>query len=203
MGTRDPRVDAYIAKSADFAKPILTHLREVVHAACPQVEETMKWSSPHFDYKGQMMCAMAAFKQHAIFGFWKGKLITGVAPNRNNGGEAMGNYGKLETVKDLPSRKELTAFIKQAMKLNDEGITVSRLKKAPKPEAKVPAELKAALAKNRKAVATWEAFSPSHRREYVEWIAEAKRPETKDKRVAQTVEWVADGKGRNWKYQRA
>jgi uncharacterized protein YdeI (YjbR/CyaY-like superfamily) len=203
MGTRDFRVDAYIAKSADFAKPILTHLREVVHAACPQVEETMKWSSPHFDYRGQMMCMMAGFKEHAIFGFWKGSLIAGVAPNRNNGGEAMGNYGKLKSVKDLPSKKELTAFIKQAMKLNDEGITVSRPKKSPKPEAKVPAELEAALAKNKKAVATWEAFPPSHRREYIQWIDEAKRPETKEKRVAQTVEWVAEGKGRNWKYERA
>jgi uncharacterized protein YdeI (YjbR/CyaY-like superfamily) len=202
MGTRDPRVDAYIAKSADFAQPILTHLREVVHAACPQVEETMKWSTPHFDYKG-IMCAMAAFKEHAIFGFWKGSLIEGVAPNRNNGGEAMGNYGKLRSIKDLPSKKELTGFIKQAMKLNDDGVVVPKAKKAPKPEAKVPAELKAALSRNRKAVATWDAFPPSHRREYIEWIVEAKRPETKDKRVAQTVEWVAEGKGRNWKYERA
>jgi uncharacterized protein YdeI (YjbR/CyaY-like superfamily) len=202
MGTRDPRVDAYIAKSADFAQPILTHLREVVHAACPQVVETMKWSTPHFDYKG-IMCAMAAFKEHAIFGFWKGSLIEGVAPNRNNGGEAMGNYGKLKSVKDLPSKRELTGFIKQAMKLNDDGVVVPKAKKAPKPEAKVPAELKAALSKNRKAVATWDAFPPSHRREYIEWITEAKRPETKDKRVAQTVEWVAEGKGRNWKYERA
>jgi uncharacterized protein YdeI (YjbR/CyaY-like superfamily) len=202
MGTRDPRVDAYIAKSADFAKPILIHLREVVHAACPQVEETMKWSTPHFDYKG-IMCAMAAFKEHAIFGFWKGSLIEGVAPNRNNGGEAMGNYGKLRSVKDLPSRKELTGYIKQAMKLNDEGIVAPRAKKAPKPEAKVPAELKAALSKNKKAAAQFEQFPPSHRREYIEWIAEAKRPETKEKRVAQTVEWVAEGKGRNWKYERA
>jgi uncharacterized protein YdeI (YjbR/CyaY-like superfamily) len=202
MGTRDPRVDAYIAKSADFAQPILTHLREVVHAACPQVEETMKWSTPHFDYKG-IMCAMAAFKEHAIFGFWKGSLIEGVAPNRNNGGEAMGNYGKLRSIKDLPSKKELTGFIKQAMKLNDDGVVVPKARKAAKPEAKVPAELKAALSRNRKAVATWDAFPPSHRREYIEWIADAKRPETKDKRVAQTVEWVAEGKGRNWKYERA
>jgi uncharacterized protein YdeI (YjbR/CyaY-like superfamily) len=202
MGTRDPRVDAYIAKSADFAQPILTHLREVVHAACPQVEETMKWSTPHFDYKG-IMCAMAAFKEHAIFGFWKGSLIEGVAPNRNNGGEAMGNYGKLTSVKDLPSKRELTGFIKQAMKLNDDGVVVPKAKKGPRPEAKVPAELKAALSRNRKAVATWDAFPPSHRREYIEWIADAKRPETKDKRVAQTVEWVAEGKGRNWKYERA
>lgn len=201
MGTRDPRVDAYIAKQQDFAKPILLHLREVVHGACPDVVETLKWSSPFFMYKGGLLCSMAAFKAHAIFGFWKGALIDGVSPNRNNGGEAMGNYGRLTSVKDLPSRRELTALIKRAMKLHDDGVTVPR-KRAPKPEAKVPPELAAALAKNRKAAAQFEAFSPSHRREYVEWIVEAKRDETKSKRVAQAVEWIAEGKGRNWKYQK-
>jgi uncharacterized protein YdeI (YjbR/CyaY-like superfamily) len=200
MGTRDPRVDAYIAKSADFAKPILTHLRQVVHETCPDVVEEMKWSSPHFTYKG-MLCAMAAFKAHAIFGFWKGSLIKGISPNRNNGGEAMGNYGKLTSVKDLPSRRELAGFIREAMRLNDEGIAASKQKKATKPAAKVPAELARALAKNRKAAAQFESFSPSHRREYIEWIVEAKREETKAKRVAQTVEWLAEGKSRNWKYQ--
>ena len=201
MGTRDPRIDAYIAKQKDFAKPILVHIREVVHATCPDVEETMKWSSPHFDYKGAMMCGMAAFKEHAVFGFWKGSLIEGVSPNRNNGGEAMGNFGCLRSVKDLPRRKQLASLIKAAMRLNDEGIVVPRPKRAPKPEATVPAELAAALKKDRKAAVQFEAFSPSHRREYVEWIDEAKREETKAKRVAQAVEWIAEGKGRNWKYQ--
>ena len=202
MGTRDPRIDAYIAKQKDFAKPILTHIRDVVHAACPDVEETVKWSSPHFDYRGGMMCGMAAFKEHAIFGFWKGSLIKGVSPNRNNGGAAMGNFGCLASVKDLPNRRELTALITEAMRLNDEGIVVARPKKAPKPEAKVPVELAAALKKNQPAAAQFEKFPPSHRREYVEWIDDAKREETKVKRVAQAVEWIAEGKGRNWKYQR-
>jgi uncharacterized protein YdeI (YjbR/CyaY-like superfamily) len=202
MGTRDPRIDAYIAKQQDFAQPILLHIREVVHAACPDVEETLKWSSPHFDYNGSLMCAMAAFKQHAIFGFWKGKLMKGVSPNRNNGGEAMGNYGRLTSVKDLPSKKELTALIREAMRLNDEGIVVPRTKPASKPEAKVPAELAAALKKHKAAGAAFKAFSPSQRREYVEWIDDAKRDETKVRRVAQAVEWIAEGKGRNWKYQR-
>jgi hypothetical protein len=121
MGTRDPRIDAYIAKSADFAQPILIHIRETVHAACPDVTETMKWSMPHFDYKG-IMCAMAAFKQHATFGFWKGALIDGLGPNRANGGDAMGQLGKITSVKDLPSRKVLTGYIKAAMRLNDEGV---------------------------------------------------------------------------------
>jgi len=203
MGKRDPRIDAYIAKQKPFAQPILVHIREVVHAACPDVEETLKWSSPHFMYKGSMMCGMAGFKEHAIFGFWKGQLIDGVSPNRNNGGEAMGNFGKLTSVEDLPGKRDLTALIKRAMKLNEAGITVPRPKKAPRPEARVPAELAAALKKNRKAAAHFDAFPPSHRREYVEWIDEAKREETKARRVAQAVEWIADGKGRNWKYERA
>ena len=201
MGTRDPRVDAYIAKQQDFAKPILVHLRDVVHGACPEVEETLKWSSPFFMYKGGMLCSMAGFKAHAIFGFWKGALIDGVSPNRNDGGDAMGNYGRLTSVKDLPSKRELATLIKRAMQLHDDGVKVAR-KRAPKPAAKVPPELAAALAKNRKAAAQFEAFSPSHRREYIEWIADAKRDETKAKRVAQAVEWIAEGKGRNWKYQK-
>ena len=201
MGIRDPRIDSYIARQREFAQPILAHIREVVHSACPDVEETLKWSVPHFDYKGRIMCGMAAFKEHAIFGFWKGSLIEGVSANRNNGGTAMGNFGRLASLKDLPSRKVLSALIKEAMRLNDEGVVVPKPKKAPKPEAKVPAELTAALARNRKAGAQFTAFSPSHRREYIEWIDDAKREETKAKRVAQAVEWIAEGKGRNWKYQ--
>lgn len=200
MGSRDPRIDAYIAKSADFARPILTQLRETVHAACPDVQETMKWSMPHFDYKG-IMCGMASFKQHATFGFWKASLIDGLGPNSADGGDSMGNLGRLASVDDLPARKVLTGYIRQAMRLNDEGITVAKPKKTPKPEAKVPAELAAALKKNRKAAATFESFPPSHRRDYVEWIADAKRDETRAKRVAQAVEWMAEGKSRNWKYE--
>ncbi|MDB4899607.1 MAG: hypothetical protein JWN53_1415 [Gemmatimonadetes bacterium] len=200
MGTRDPRVDAYIAKSADFAKPILTHLRDVVHAACPECEETLKWSSPAFMYHG-MLCGFAAFKEHVAFNFWKGRLIPGLAPNSNNGGEAMGHFGRITSVKDLPSRKVLTGYIKEAMRLNEEGITVPRAKRTSKGEPEVPTALAAALTKNRKAKTTFEKFSPSHRREYIEWIDEAKREETKAKRVAQAMEWMAEGKARNWKYE--
>jgi uncharacterized protein YdeI (YjbR/CyaY-like superfamily) len=200
MGTRDPRIDAYIAKSADFAQPILVHIRETVHAACPDVTETMKWSMPHFDYKG-IMCAMAAFKQHATFGFWKGALIDGLGPNRANGGDAMGQLGKITSVKDLPSRKVLTGYVKAAMRLNDDGVVIAKPRKAPKPEAKIPAELAAALKKNRRAAAEFEKFPPGQRREYAEWIAEAKRDETKATRVVQAVEWIAEGKTRNWKYE--
>lgn len=199
MGTRDPRIDAYIAKSADFAQPILTRVREVVHAACPDVVETMEWSSPHFDYKG-MLVAMAAFKAHCAVGFWKGKLIDGLDAFRDTGDERAGHLGKITSIKDLPSKKALTGFIKQAMRLNDEGISVEKPKKAVKPESAVPPELAAALAAHAKANAVFEGFPPGHRREYVEWIAEAKREETRAKRVAQAVEWIGEGKARNWKY---
>ena len=201
MGARDPRIDAYIAKQKDFAKPVLTHLRDVVHAACPNVEETLKWSAPFFVYEGGILCHMAAFKEHAVFGFWKASLIEGLGPNSANGGEAAGNMGRITSIKDLPSKTVLTTFIKRAMQLKDSGSVVSRPKRAPKPEATIPVELASALAKNRKAMAAFEKFPPSHRREYVDWIVEAKREETRAKRIAQAVAWIASGKSRNWKYQ--
>ena len=199
MGTRDPRIDAYIAKQKDFARPILTHLRAVVHSACPDVVETVKWGSPFFDYNGGPMCNMAAFKEHAAFRFWKSSLIEGLSAAAET--ESAGNFGRLTSVTDLPAKKTLTGYITAAMKLNDDGVVVAKPKGAPKPEAAVPPELTAALTKNRKAKAAFENFSPSHRREYVEWISEAKRDETKATRVAQALEWIADGKSRNWKYQ--
>jgi hypothetical protein len=199
MPSRDPRIDAYITKSPEYAQPILTHIREVVHGACPDVEETMKWSVPHFDYKG-IMCAMAAFKGHCTFGFWKASLIPGLKPNANAGGDAMGHMGAIRSVKDLPPKKVLAGIVKEAMRLNEEGITVTKPKRAPKPEAPVPTELAAALSKHKKAKAVFDAFAPSHRREYIEWIAEAKRDETRAKRVEQAIEWIAEGKQRNWKY---
>jgi uncharacterized protein YdeI (YjbR/CyaY-like superfamily) len=200
MGTRDARVDAYIAKQKDFAKPILEHIRELVHALCPKVEEGIKWGCPFFNYGGAPLCQMAAFKEHAALGFWKAALIEGMPPNANNGGESAGNFGRLKTVKDVPTKKELTPLIKAAMKLNEEGVVVPK-KKVAKPELETPPELITALAKNKKAKSVFEAFPPSHRREYVEWIVEAKREETRAKRIAQAVEWIAEGKGRNWKYQ--
>ena len=199
MGTRDPRIDAYIAKSADFARPILEHIRDVVHAACPTVEETMKWSFPHFMYNG-MLCSMASFKAHCSFGFWKGALIFDSARDR----EAMGQFGRITKIPDLPPKKELMAYVKKAMKLNDDGAKVPKIRKPGLPRRAVPteppADLVAALKKNAKARATFEGFPPSHRREYIEWISEAKRDETRQKRLAQTIEWLAEGKQRNWKY---
>jgi uncharacterized protein YdeI (YjbR/CyaY-like superfamily) len=197
MGTRDPRVDAYIAKSADFAKPILTAIRETVHAACPATVEEMKWSFPHFTYKG-MLCSMASFKEHCAFGFWKGALVLGGAAKD---ADAMGQFGRLTNVSDLPPKKVLAAYVKKAMALNDEGIKVER--KPPRRatvDTAPPADLAAALKKNRKANASFNAFPPSHKREYIEWITEAKRPETRARRVHTAVEWMAGGKPRNWKY---
>ena len=198
LGTRDPRVDAYIAKQADFARPILTHLREVVHSSCPDVEEATKWGAPFFMYHGPL-CSMAGFKQHCAFGFWKGALVVG----RGSGDDdrAAGQFGRITSVKDLPTKKELTAYIRRAMTLNEEGVTVPKAKKS-RPALPVPPELTAALAKNRKAREVFEAFSPSQQRDYSEWIGGAKREETKAARVEQAMEWIAEGKPRHWKYQK-
>ena len=196
MPTRDPRVDAYIAKSADFAKPILTQIRETVHAACPDVEESLKWSMPFFSHRGPLM-NMSAFKEHAAFGFWKGALVLGRSAGDDE--RAMGQFGRITSVKDLPPKKELVALIRKAMKLNEDGVKVEK-KKTPRAELPMPPELAAALAKNKTARTNFEAFPPSHRREYNEWIGEAKRDETRAARVKQAVEWIAEGKSRNWKY---
>lgn len=199
MAARDPRIDAYIERSAEFARPILTYLRDVVHQYCPDVEETIKWSMPFFDYRG-VLCNMAAFKQHCSFGFWKGTLLVGTARNE----EAMGQFGRITSLKDLPGKRALGALIRQAMVLNESGEKPpARTKNAkPKPAAELPDDLAAALKKNRKASAVFEAFSPSNRREYIEWITEAKRENTRAKRLAQALEWLAEGKPRNWKYMR-
>lgn len=201
MSQSDPRIDAYIAKAAPFAQPILEHLRAVVHAACPQVEEAIKWGIPSFVYRGKLMCSMAAFKQHATFGFWQGANIVGAQQSADS--DAMGQFGRLSKIGDLPGKRELTRLVKQAMALIEAGVTRPATKRAqPKPPVELPADLAAALAlkKNAKAKATYEAFPPSQRRDYVEWIESAKREDTRKARVAQAVEWMAEGKGCNWKY---
>lgn len=198
MGTRDSRIDAYVAKSAEFARPILSHLREVVHEACPDVEETLKWSMPHFMYRG-MLCRMAAFKAHATFGFWKSPLIVGADGTAE---KAVGQLDRITSVEDLPSKKILAGYVKQAMKLNEAGVKspAAARPKRPKPALPVPAALTAALARSPKARATFEKFSPTHRREYVEWIAEAKGEATRARRLTTAIEWMAEGKSRHWKY---
>ncbi|MEA3011315.1 MAG: hypothetical protein QOJ91_3007 [Sphingomonadales bacterium] len=195
----DPRIDAYIARQADFARPILEHLRSAVHAACPEAEETLKWSMPHFLYKGRMLAGMAAFKAHATFGFWRAKEVLGETGAER---DAMGQFGRLASVADLPADEVLQALIRKAMALTDSGARPARPAKAAKPDPETPPELESALAGNPAAKATFDSFPPSCRREYADWVREAKRPETRAKRVAQAVEWMAEGKRRNWKYEK-
>ena len=199
MGKKDPRVDAYIDKAAPFAQPILKQIRSVVHDACSDVEETLKWRMPTFMYKG-MLCGMAAFKQHTAFGFWKSKLI--LTPEGGRADESWGQFGRITHVSQLPPRKTLAGYVKKAMELNEGAVKVARPPKHKKPPVRLPADLKAALARNKKAMATYEGFSPSHRREYVEWITEAKTDATRSRRVATAVAQMAQGKAQNWKYER-
>jgi len=189
----DPRVDAYIDKAADFARPILQEIRARVHETCPDCEETMKWSAVSFQYKG-MLCGMEAFKAHCMFGFWKAELVVG-------GSNPHARFRYLKSAADLPTKKEMSALIHRAMALNDQGVVVARAPRAKKTPARVPIELADALKKNKKAKTAFAAFSPSHQREYVEWITDAKREETRAKRVATALQWIAEGKSRNWKYE--
>lgn len=205
MPSRDKRIDAYIAKAQPFSQPIMSKLRDIVHKACPDVTETIKWGMPSFEYKGPMF-GFAAFKQHCVAGFWKHKLIKdpkGYLGERSaQGGEAMGNLGRMTSIKDLPPDKVMIDFIKQAVKLNEEGIKVPKKKPAIKKALSVPAELKSALASNKKAMQTFENFSPSQKREYAEWIGEAKTEDTKNKRLETAIDWMAEGKPRHWKYMK-
>ena len=193
----DERIDAYIARQADFARPILEHLRAAVHAACPECEETLKWSAPAFLYKGEQLAMMAAFKAHATFGFWKGSLVVGDNDRQTT---AMGQFGRLTLVDDLPDEETLRTLIRKAMDLTDRGVKPARAKH-PKADIAVPDDLRRALGASPQAAATFEAFPPGARRDYLEWITEAKRTETREKRIAQAVEWLAEGKKRNWKYE--
>jgi uncharacterized protein YdeI (YjbR/CyaY-like superfamily) len=195
---RDPRVDAYIDRQAEFAKPILEKIRHAVHSACPQCEETLKWSMPAFMYKSRILVQMAAFKAHATLGFWQGEAVVGEMEKRR---EAMGSLGRLTKVSDLPSKTELHALVAKAMALVDAGGAAPRPVKHPKAPAETPPDLAEALAANEAARNTFDQFPPSCRREYVDWLTEAKRPETRARRLAQAVEWMAEGKRRNWKYE--
>lgn len=199
MPTVDPRVDAYIEKSAKFAQPILTHLRKLIHKACPDVTETLKWSMPSFEHKG-ILCGFAAFKQHCTFGFWKQSLMETDAFPKNK--TAMGSFGRITSLDDLPSDKVMIELIRQAVELNEKGVKVPKRPAATKKDIVIPLELKKALSKNKTAKAAFEKFSYSHQREYIEWINEAKTDPTRNKRLATTVEWLSEGKSRNWKYEK-
>jgi uncharacterized protein YdeI (YjbR/CyaY-like superfamily) len=203
----NPKVDAYINKAAVFAQPVLTHLRELIHKACPDVEEEIKWSRPFFVHKSVILCNISAFKAHCTVGFWGAEMASVLGEAGIVQDNAMGSLGRITRVKDLPPDKQLLGYFRQAADFIDQGdgetvITQRRrVVKEPKPTLEAPPEFIAALKKNKTAAATYTAFSPSCKREYLEWIADAKRPETRDRRITQAIEWIAEGKQRNWKYQ--
>jgi hypothetical protein len=200
MATTDPRIDAYIEKSAEFARPILQRLRKIVHQGCPAAVETIKWRMPFFEYKG-LFCGMAAFKAHCAFFFWRD---IEVSPEFAKAEGGMGQFGKIASIGDLPKDAVILGIVRSGVKLRD--ATAARPKAAgasarkPAKEPLVPADLKRALAGAAKAADTFKNFSPSHRREYVAWIMDAKRPETRAKRLATTIEWLSEGKPQNWRY---
>jgi len=193
MSAADPRIDAFIAEAQPFARPILSHLRDVIHRALPHGEEAIKWGRPSFLLEGRIVAVFGAFKAHASLTLWK----MGEATGREE--EGMGQFGRLTSLADLPDDAELIRLIQETASARE--TAPPRQKKAPRPELPVPAELAAALAASPEAQAVWDGFAPSHRRDYSEWVSEAKRAETRAARVAQSVEWIAGGKQRNWKYQ--
>ncbi len=196
------QVDQYILNAEPFAQPILHHLRALVHHACPLAEERIKWGFPHFDYRGAPMCSMAAFKQHCAFGFWKASLIKDPSLlDKANEESSMGHLGKIRSITDLPSDKKLIAWMKEAMAINEKGIKVPKIVK-PKAEILMPPEFKTMLTKNKNALHHFEVFTKAAQREYLEWITDAKTDATKEKRMLQALEWIAEGKKRNWKYEK-
>ncbi|WP_276131683.1 YdeI/OmpD-associated family protein [Polluticoccus soli] len=204
MAHTDKRIDAYIAKSADFAKPVLEHLRALVHKACPEITETVKWGMPHFEYKG-IVCSMASFKQHCVFGFWKASIMDdphGIL--EKVGKTSMGSLGSITSKKDLPADKIIISYIKAAVKLNEEGINIEKAKPTTSPkDLQIHEDFKKALAKNKEARKTYDVFSHTNKKDYVDWVNEAKTDATRDKRIATAIEWMAEGKIRNWKYVKA
>ena len=191
---KDPKIDAYIAKAAPFAQPILIHLRAAIHDAVPGLDEAIKWGMPHFIYKGKNLAGISAFKAHCAF----------VIHGDGRQGDAMGQYGKIASLADVPGGNVIKSKLADAAaRIDLDGTAVRKpaTARAPKPELPIRPEFAAALAQAPIAKATLDAFAPSHRREYVEWINEAKRPETRDKRIAQAIEMLGEGKKRNWKYE--
>ena len=194
---RDPRIDAYIAKAAPFARPILEKVRERVHAAAPEAEETMKWSAPGFTVDGKILLMMAAFKAHAALNFWRGQEIGDGTPKAG----AMGQFGRLASVDDLPPDAELDVLIREGAALAKTAPAPRKVKHEPKPPAELHPEFAAALKANPKAQATLDGFPPSARRDYLDWIAEAKQDATRTKRIGDAVKWLSEGKKRHWKYE--
>lgn len=203
MSQFNPKVDEYISKSADFAKPVLEHLRKIIHDACPEVEEVIKWGIPHFDYKGDMMCILAAYKNHCSFSLYKAELMSDPKLIESvKAGKKMGYMDKIKTLSDLPSKKVLVAYIKEAMALNENGVK-KVIPKPGKPKTiEVPDYFSEILSANPKAKEIFETKSSSFRKDYIVWITGAKTEATKQKRIEQSLEWIAEGKGRFWQYEK-
>jgi uncharacterized protein YdeI (YjbR/CyaY-like superfamily) len=195
------QIDAYILKAAPFAQPVLNHLRALVHHACPNVEEKIKWGMPHFDYHGKMMCWMAAFKAHCSFGFWKAALMEEKSLKPQSAKNGMGHLGRITSLQDLPSDKDLIRWIGKAMQLNDAGIVMQKEDLQKQPEAlQLPDDFSKQLSKNKLALKNFQQFTLAAQKEYIDWIEGAKRTETREKRIALGIEWICEGKKRNWQY---
>jgi uncharacterized protein YdeI (YjbR/CyaY-like superfamily) len=199
-----PAVDTYIARAAPFAQPVLHHLREIVHEGCPEVVEEIKWSRPFFVYRGVILGNISAFKQHCSFGLWGAEVGAKLRADGAASDDGMGTFGRITSIADLPSRTKLVSYVKTAAKAISSGEREVAWKRprVAKPDAKVPEALAIALANDKAAAKGFAAMTPSCRREYCQWIEEAKRPETQAKRIVTALEWIAEGKGRNWKYER-
>ena len=198
VSAKNPRVDQYIKQAAPFARPILKHIREVVHCGCPDVTETIKWGMPQFEHNG-IICAMAAFKAHCAFHFWRSEVVLGSREKEN---EAMGQFGRITSINDLPGETELVNWVRKAVELRKNRVPGQRRERRERKPLPVPSYLAAALNQHPKAKKTFENFSPSHRREYVQWLIEAKRDKTREKRLKTAIEWLSAGKPRNWRYTR-
>jgi uncharacterized protein YdeI (YjbR/CyaY-like superfamily) len=192
--------DSYIKSAAPFAQPILSHLRHLVHKACPDVVETIKWGFPHFEYKG-VLCSMAGFKNHCTFGFWKASLMDDTEKVLHVAEKhSMGHFDRITSLTDLPSDKVLLSYIKQAAKLNEDDIKLTPRKIATDKKLSVPAYFLKALNGNEAAFETFKNFSYSNKKEYVQWVEEAKTEATRQKRLETAIDWMSEGKIRNWKY---
>lgn len=202
MVKKNPKVDAYIAKSADFAKPILVHFRALIHKHCPKAVEVIKWGFPHFDYANGPMAHMAAFKAHCAIGFWKaplmksGKELVEMAKTE----EAMGHFGKIKSLADLPPEAALKKYIQEAMRLNEAGVKLAPKKESSDRTLEIPDYFKKALSKDKKALNTFNNFSYTNKKEYLTWVTEAKTETTREKRLTEAILWMREGKSRNWKY---
>jgi uncharacterized protein YdeI (YjbR/CyaY-like superfamily) len=199
----DPRIDAYIAKAAPFARPVLRHLRGLIHEACPGAEETIKWGSPSFTYGGQILCFMAAFKAHCAFGFWHREMRKLFPGDEAASADARGSLGRITALADLPSDRAIKGYVRQAAKWNESDVPAQpRPARGRSAELPVPDDLAAALKRNKAAGKSFQGFPPGQRKEYVLWITGAKRTETRQKRLATAIEWLAEGKKLNWRYEK-